>query len=154
MTDKELRKLSRANLLEMLVEMKKENDELTKKLEAAQNELNSRKIKLSKAGSIAEASLELNGVFEAAEKAAAQYLENLADATKNQQEYRDRMEAETHERCKKMIARTEAKCREREKLAENRYRSVLVKIKAICDENPELAKKLMGSTRRNDDGKK
>ena len=37
----------------------------------------SRRIELEKAGSIAEASLRLNGVFEAAQKAADQYLENL-----------------------------------------------------------------------------
>ena len=37
----------------------------------------SRRIELEEAGSIAEASLRLNGVFEAAQKAADQYLENL-----------------------------------------------------------------------------
>ena len=37
----------------------------------------SRRIELEKAGSIAEASLRLNGVFEAAQKAADQYRENL-----------------------------------------------------------------------------
>ena len=37
----------------------------------------SRRIELEKAGSIAEASLRLNGVFEAAQKAADQSLENL-----------------------------------------------------------------------------
>ena len=37
----------------------------------------SRRIELEKAGSLAEASLRLNGVFEAAQKDADQYLENL-----------------------------------------------------------------------------
>ena len=47
----------------------------------------SRRIELEKAGSIAEASLRLNGVFEAAQKAADQYLENIrqhADRRENE----------------------------------------------------------------------
>ena len=44
----------------------------------------SRRIELEEAGSIAEASLRLNGVFEAAQKAADQYLENLRRLSEEQ----------------------------------------------------------------------
>lgn len=77
MTDQELRKLSRADLLELLLEQSKENERLREQLKQAQEQLASRKIEIDNAGSIAEAALQLNGVFEAAEKAAAQYLENV-----------------------------------------------------------------------------
>lgn len=77
MTDQELRKLSRADLLELLLQQAKENERLREQLKQAQEQLASRKIEIEKAGSIAEAALQLNGVFEAAEKAAAQYLENV-----------------------------------------------------------------------------
>jgi hypothetical protein len=69
MTDKELKKLSRAELLEMLIEQSKRADELQAKLDKAEEELNSRQLKVDEAGSIAEASLRLNGVFEAAQAA-------------------------------------------------------------------------------------
>ncbi len=77
MTERELRKLSRADLLELLLEERRENEQLRTKLEKAGERLTERTIRLKEAGSIAEASLRLNGVFEAAEAAAAQYVENV-----------------------------------------------------------------------------
>lgn len=77
MTDKELRRLSRRELLEMLLAESKENQRLRTQLEQAQAELNSRRILLEQSGSIAEAALRLNGIFEAADRAAQQYLESI-----------------------------------------------------------------------------
>ena len=77
MTDKELRGLSRAELLQMLIDLSKQNEMLKNKVAELQEQLNDRTIKIEKAGSIAEASLAINGIFEAAEAAAAQYLENM-----------------------------------------------------------------------------
>lgn len=77
MTDKELKKLSRKELLELLIEQTRRADELEKKLLDAQNNLKSRDIDISNAGSIAEAALKLNGIFEAAEKAASQYVSSV-----------------------------------------------------------------------------
>lgn len=77
MTDKELKKLSRYELLEMLLEQSKEVERLKEELEKANALLEERQILIHNAGSIAEASLKLNGVFEAAQKAADQYLENI-----------------------------------------------------------------------------
>lgn len=78
MTDKELRRLSRGELLEMLLEQAKEVEQLREELDQAKAQLASREIAIQNAGSIAEAALQLNGVFQAAEKAAAQYLENVS----------------------------------------------------------------------------
>ncbi len=77
MTDKELKKLSRYELLEMLLEQSKEVQRLKEELKKANALLEERQILIHNAGSIAEASLKLNGVFEAAQKAADQYLENI-----------------------------------------------------------------------------
>lgn len=77
MTEKELKKLSRVDLLEMLLEQSRENERLREELEQVKSQLAERRIKIEKAGSIAEAALVLNGVFQAAEEAAAQYLENI-----------------------------------------------------------------------------
>lgn len=76
-TDRELRKLSRADLLELLVAESRENERLRARLNEANRRLKNREIKIQKAGSIAEAALRLNGVFEAAEQAALQYLDNI-----------------------------------------------------------------------------
>lgn len=77
MKDKELKKLSRAELLEMLIAQSKEVAALKEQLNHAEEQLKDRQILIDNAGSIAEASLQLNGVFEAAQNAAAQYLENV-----------------------------------------------------------------------------
>ncbi|MDE7390246.1 MAG: DNA repair protein [Lachnospiraceae bacterium] len=77
MTDKELRKLNRAELLEILIEQIKENKKLSMQLDEANRKLNERKINIENSGSIAEAALKLNGVFEAAEMAAQQYVESV-----------------------------------------------------------------------------
>ncbi|MDY4970951.1 MAG: DNA repair protein [Lachnospiraceae bacterium] len=77
MTDKELHKLKRAELLEMLIEQQKELLDVKQRLEEAEKKLKSRDLVISRAGSIAEAALQLNGVFEAAQKAADQYLANV-----------------------------------------------------------------------------
>ena len=77
MTDKELRRLSRSELLEMLIAQTAENDQLKTRLEQAEAQLRDRQIAIDKAGSLAEAALSLNGVFQAAEAAAQQYLENI-----------------------------------------------------------------------------
>ena len=77
MTEKEMKRFSRAELLELLIDQMKENEELQKKLDEANKRLEDRKIIIENSGSIAEAALKLNGIFEAAEKAAAQYIENV-----------------------------------------------------------------------------
>ena len=77
MTDKELRRLSRSELLEMMISLTEENEKLKNRLEQVEAQLQKRRIVINKAGSIAEAALVLNGVFQAAEAAAQQYLESV-----------------------------------------------------------------------------
>ena len=59
MTDEELRKLKRADLLELLVAQGKENEALQEKLRQAEAALWDRQIQLDEAGNIAEAALRL-----------------------------------------------------------------------------------------------
>lgn len=73
----ELRKMRRTELMELLLEISKENDQLRKQLGDANRRIANREIKLKHSGSIAEAALRLNGIFEAAQAAADQYLENV-----------------------------------------------------------------------------
>lgn len=77
MEQKELRKLRRVDLLELLVTQAKENEQLRQQVQKLQAELNSRKILVEKAGSIADASIALNKLFETAQATANQYLENI-----------------------------------------------------------------------------
>lgn len=76
-TGGELRKLSRADLIEIIYQYQKREQELLRENAALHQQLENRRIQIKKAGSIAEAALALNGVFEAAQAAADQYLENI-----------------------------------------------------------------------------
>ena len=133
MTDEELRKLKRADLLELLVAQGKENEALQEKLRQAEAALWDRQIQLDEAGNIAEAALRLSGVFEAAQQASDQYLENIrkmheetesrctqleetsrARAEQLEQESKaqaERLVAEAEEKARTLTAETEAKCR-------------------------------------------
>ncbi len=77
MTEKELRKLNRYQLLELLIMQTERANELQEKLDALEAQIRERELQLSKIGSIAEASLQLSGVFEASQKAADLYLESV-----------------------------------------------------------------------------
>lgn len=77
MTDKELKKLSRSELLELLISQMEENDKLYQEIDQLKEELNQKKILIKNAGSIAEAAIGINKIFEAADLAAKQYIENV-----------------------------------------------------------------------------
>lgn len=108
MTDKELRKLGRGELLEMLLAQTDEKESLEKQLAEANEKLESRRIKLSEAGNIADAALALNGVFSAAQAAADQYLESLRISMEDQSSLRAQMEAETKQQCEQLLAEAHA----------------------------------------------
>ena len=97
MTEKELKKLNRAELLELLLIQTKENEKLRERLKKREEKLADRRIKIEQAGSLAEAVLAVTKVMEAAQEAAQQYLDNIAA-----------MEAETKEKCEKLLAEAAA----------------------------------------------
>ena len=70
MTDKELKRLNRAELLQLLLTQSREIDRLRNELEEANKKLNERGIRLEHSGSIAEAALSIRNVFEDAQAAA------------------------------------------------------------------------------------
>ena len=92
MTEKELRKLNRSELLQLLLIQTRENERLQKELDAARRQIADRRLHVEKAGNLAQAVLEVNHVLEAAQKAAEQYLLNISA-----------MEQETEQRCERML---------------------------------------------------
>ena len=79
MTERELKRLSRADLLAMMLSLSKENAQLRQQLEQMEQQLSNRTIAIQESGSLAEASLRLNGIFEAAQAACEQYTENIRE---------------------------------------------------------------------------
>lgn len=86
MDDKRLKKISKKELLEILLAQAKKIEELETELKEVKEELSSRRIEIKKSGSIAEAALKLNGIFELAQKTADEYVENVKERCKQLEE--------------------------------------------------------------------
>ena len=109
MTEKEMKRLSRADLLEMLIRQSTELEDTKKKLAEAEAALEKRDIMIDKAGSIAEASLQLNGIFEAAQAACQQYTENIRLLSQRQETACARMERESRETAERLVVEAQRK---------------------------------------------
>lgn len=83
MTDKELKHLSRMELIDIIYTLQKQNEQAQALLQKTQAKLEERTLKINEAGSIAEAAVKLNGVFESAQAAADQYLESVQAANQS-----------------------------------------------------------------------
>ncbi|HBL41103.1 MAG TPA: DNA repair protein [Ruminococcaceae bacterium] len=77
MTEKELKKLSRSELLEMLIEQTRRNEELNTRVAELEEKLENYDCTFKESGTLAEAFLKLGGIFEAADKIAADYVEAI-----------------------------------------------------------------------------
>lgn len=120
-------------------------------------QLENRQLTLGESGSIAEASLRLNGVFEAAQKAADQYLENIfvkdeygirAEAEKRAQKLLwdteakcAKLEQQTANKCSKLERETVEKCAKLEKLTVTKCKEKEEKTKKSCEEALAVTKK-------------
>lgn len=77
MTAKELRKLRRSDLMEMLLELSKENLQLRRELEEANLRLAEKQTQIEEIGSLTDAVLKLDGLFARARAVCEQYERNI-----------------------------------------------------------------------------
>ena len=90
--------------MRLLLEQSRENQSLREELQAARDALADKTLCIDRAGSIAEASLRLNGVFEAAEQACRQYTDNIERLSARQDAICEKREKESLEKAKRIIA--------------------------------------------------
>ena len=144
MTSKELKRLSRKELLELLIEQREVLSQIQAELEAAKAELDKRHIVLDKVGTMAEATLALNGVFEAADNAAKEYLENIKRISDTQSDKSAKIEAETQARCERImeeannkaqaiLVQAETESRKKRKAADDYLRSATQSAKELLE---------------------
>lgn len=92
MISNELKKLSRRDLVDVIYQMKKNEQKMQEEIAALQEAVQDKRIRLSVAGSIAEAAADITQVFSTAQMTADLYLREIAC-----------MKAETEEECAKML---------------------------------------------------
>ena len=79
---KELKKLNRKELLEILLEQAKVIEKLENDLDKTKEELRTKKIIIAESGSIAEATLKLSKIFEHAQRVADDYVNTVIENNK------------------------------------------------------------------------
>ena len=104
MTEKELKKLNRYQLLELLVMQTERADKLQATVETLEGRLAEREFRMSQLGSIAEAAIQISDVMEASQQAADLYLEAAKKQAENIIDH-------AHIQAAKIISQAEAEVR-------------------------------------------
>lgn len=112
MLDVELRRLRKAELLELLLEIEEENEQLAGENRQLKEQLANKKVSLESVGSIAEASLQLSGVIAAAQEAADIYLYNVRDLANQQEQAQIEVWNKTAALCLDYARKVERQCAE------------------------------------------
>lgn len=148
MTDKELKRLSRSELLEMLIAQASENEKLKQELEDARTALQDRSIAIDNAGSIAEASLQLNGVFEAAQAAAEQYLVNIRRVNDQQDLIAQKLQGDARKKAAAIEAEADEYSRKVHQEADAYWQQVVNKAQALLQDQDSLRQLILSGKDR------
>jgi len=119
LTEKDLKKLNRYQLLELLIVQTERADKLQARVDELEQQLQERELKMDSMGSIAEASLQIGGVFQAVQAAAELY---LSAAKRNGEEIEAAAQRKAEQILKEAEAQTQNK--DQEKLEEIIYEAL------------------------------
>ena len=104
MTDKEFKRLSRAQLIEIIYQLQLELDKENEEKQALEREPADKRLRLSNAGNIAEAALEINDCFRSAQNAAEQYLNEIKAVREDIEAERERILAQAQAEAAAILA--------------------------------------------------
>ena len=104
MTDKEFKRLSRAQLIDIIYQLQVEIDKLNEEKQDLENELADKRLRLSNAGNIAQAALEINDCFRSTQNAAEQYLNEIKALREEAEAERQRILARAQAEADAIIA--------------------------------------------------
>ena len=103
MTDKEFKRLNRAQLIDIIYRLQLEVEELTQKNCALEKTLEDKRLRIDNAGNIANAALEINDCFRNAQNAAEQYLNEIQALQAETQRQRQRILEEAKAEAEQII---------------------------------------------------
>lgn len=134
MTEKELKKLNRYQLLEMIILQAEQIADLEKELARTRELLDSQRIQVTQAGSIAEAALQLSGIFEAAQSAADVYLSNV----KTHSENAERIETEAQTAAEQILSKAHAEAEQVLQTAQQQADAEIKRAQAMMEETSRI----------------
>ncbi len=112
MADKELRKMNRTELIEIIYALQQREITLREENKQLTDKLNDRLLRVERAGSIADAALSVNQIFMDAQDAADQYVESVQLTAGNEYHHAVGIVADAHKRADAIIAEAESRARE------------------------------------------
>jgi carboxylesterase type B len=130
LNSKHLRSLSKLDLLEIMHQQELEIERLSAEKEEAERVLDERSLSASQAGSLAEASLMVSGILQAAQDAADIYLENIRTLETEKTAAAERLEKEAMAKAAAILERSERRRME----AEARARQIVTDMQRYLDE--------------------
>lgn len=77
MTDKEFKRLSRTQLIDIIYQLQLQIDKLTEENQSLEKALEDKRLRISNVGNLAEAAIEMNDCLRSAQNAADQYLNEI-----------------------------------------------------------------------------
>ena len=104
MTDKEFKRLGRAQLIEIIYQLQLELDKVNEEKQALEKKLADKRLYLSNAGNIAEAALQINDCFRSAQNAAEQYLNEIKAIREETEAERQRILSQARAEAEVIIA--------------------------------------------------
>ena len=104
MTDKEFKRLSRAQLIDIIYKLQLELDKVNEEKQELESKLADKRLRLQSAGNIAEAALEINDCFRSAQNAAEQYLNEIKAIREETEAERQRILAQAQAEAEAIIA--------------------------------------------------
>ena len=104
MTDKEFKRLSRSQLIDIIYQFQLQIDKLTEKNQELERELADKRFRLSNAGNIADAALEMSDYFRSAQNAAEQYLNEIKAIREETEAEQQRILAQAQAEAEAIIA--------------------------------------------------
>ena len=104
MTDKEFKRLSRAQLIEIIYKLQLQIDIANEEKQKLESKLADKRLRLQSAGNIAEAALEINDCFRSAQNAAEQYLNEIKAIREEIEAERQRVLAQAQTEAEAIIA--------------------------------------------------
>ena len=101
MVSNDMKKLSRRELVDIIYQMKKQEQEMQEEIASLQKSLEDKRIRLSAVGSVAEVAADITQVFSAAQKTADLYLYEI-----------ECMKADTENKCAEMLEDAKKKAKD------------------------------------------
>ena len=133
---KELKRLSRRELVDIIYQLKKNDQQKQEQIDVLEKALQEKRIRVSVAGSIAEAAVDITNIFSAAQTTADLYLHEISRMKEDTARECAKMLEDARKKVENILADAKKQCDE----LEARYQSDYKKWQRLQTENQKLEK--------------